>query len=207
METKTIEYLITGSKQENGVVLRGLVWNGKDRPETRRDALPVGAVRAEVEALLRERPQTPFHEAGAGLRLRLHGRWKAWSGTWIFIFSRMERLASPVPEGALAKCRATVERGVAAALQRDCCHKSYEGRIEAVTVLPNVFEDDQRPKYLVRLDCYVMGPNRHYEWEGYESLDAVLATATAVVEGWITEAEEEAETEEKANRAGFGETM
>jgi len=65
--------------------------------------------------------------------------------------------------------------------------KSYEGTFGIV--LPNYFEEKHGPKrWAVTLDCYVIGPHRHYVWEG-ETLDEAVAKAEAEVGGWLSEHE------------------
>ena len=89
---------------------------------------------------------------------------------------------------AIEAFRALVFRGVKEALEFDGHHKSYEGRVGIV--YPSYFdatepETEDKP-FVVVLDCYVLGPHRHYEWRG-ATLDWALRLATADVEEWIAE--------------------
>lgn len=60
--------------------------------------------------------------------------------------------------------------------------KHYEGRVSLQW--PGYFDDD----YVVELDCYLIGPSRHYSWRGVSHDDA-LAKALADVRVWIAENE------------------
>lgn len=75
-------------------------------------------------------------------------------------------------------------------LNEDPFCKSYEGSFEIAACYPNYFEDetgDQGPDaYCIRLHCYVLGPNRHYEWFG-QTLDEALDSAEEDLNQWIGE--------------------
>jgi hypothetical protein len=66
--------------------------------------------------------------------------------------------------------------------------KSYEGAFSIA--FPNYFEarDPGPHAWMVHLDCYVVGPSRHYDWHGVTLEDAVAATEKDV-NGWIEESE------------------
>ena len=53
---------------------------------------------------------------------------------------------------------------------------------------PNAFEDEtgeaEPSFYLIKLHCYVLGPNRHYEWSG-DTWEQALERCLADVEGWL----------------------
>lgn len=68
--------------------------------------------------------------------------------------------------------------------------KSYEGALYIAHVWPNYFEHSEPPHYRVHLDCYVIGPNRHYDWTAQTMLGAVAAFA-ADVRQWIKDYESE----------------
>ena len=78
----------------------------------------------------------------------------------------------------------------------DYC-KSYEGTWEVLTSFPDYFQDETGTADAdfveITLHCYVLGPHRHYKWQGPTFLDAVKK-AEAEVESWI-----EAQEEEKNN--------
>lgn len=57
-------------------------------------------------------------------------------------------------------------------------HKSYEGTFELLINYPNYFDEesgktDEPDFYQIMLHCYVLGPNRHYHWEGKTLAEAV----------------------------------
>lgn len=70
--------------------------------------------------------------------------------------------------------------GIEKALQLEGSHKSYEGAIRVC--LPSYFGGD----YFVELDCYVLGPSRHYEWAGETLLEAI-DKAMSDVKKWVKE--------------------
>ena len=72
-------------------------------------------------------------------------------------------------------------------LERDDHCKSYEGCLEVMTEYPDYFQDpeaEQGAAYVkITLHCYVLGPHRHYDFEGKtmaEALDKLEETIT----GW-----------------------
>lgn len=74
----------------------------------------------------------------------------------------------------------------------DC--KIYEGRF-AIN-LPNYFErHDENNAWRVELDCYVIGPSRHYEWRG-DTLAEAVEKAERDVSKWIIERDEDSEDSE-----------
>lgn len=72
-------------------------------------------------------------------------------------------------------------------LDRDGHCKSYEGRF--TIQLPDYFVNEQ---WAIRLDCYVIGPSRHYEWWG-ETFADVLSKAETDIRAWMHEALEDEE--------------
>lgn len=58
--------------------------------------------------------------------------------------------------------------------------KEYEGTWEITTEYPNYYEDEtgtQPPKWCcITLHCYVLGPARHYDWDG-KTFSEALAKA------------------------------
>ena len=91
----------------------------------------------------------------------------------------------------LRSLRALVVRGVKRALELDGHCKSYEGAMEFTVDMPPVYCSDQRTYYRLTLDCYVLGPSRHYEWGGTDATET-LQRAMADVARWIAELDEEA---------------
>ena len=72
-------------------------------------------------------------------------------------------------------------------LEEDGLCKRYEGCFEVTVVYPNYFEEksgENEPYYVVTLDCYVVGPSRHYNWQGKTLLEAVQ-TAERDIRKWI----------------------
>jgi hypothetical protein len=87
--------------------------------------------------------------------------------------------------------RELVHRGVKRALEIDGHCKHYEGRMVYTVEVPPYFDFAEAPcVHTLFLACYVLGPSRHYQWRG-TSADEVFALATADVEKWIAELEEE----------------
>lgn len=69
-----------------------------------------------------------------------------------------------------ARLRKQVADYISWYLEEDCGHKSYEGTWEVLVSYPNYFEDDSATAppdfYRVTLHCYIIGPHRHYDWDG-----------------------------------------
>lgn len=86
--------------------------------------------------------------------------------------------------------RQRVMKAITEELKRDDYCKSYEGTFEIVTCYPDYFEDESGKcgpnAYCVRLHCYVLGPNRHYEWFG-NTLSEALDDAERDINRWIME--------------------
>jgi len=66
--------------------------------------------------------------------------------------------------------RKQVAGAIAKELEIDCGCKSYEGTWELLVSYPNYFEDETATAnpdfYQITLHCYVIGPGRHYDWQG-----------------------------------------
>lgn len=94
------------------------------------------------------------------------------------------------------KLRSDLFDAIALILSRDGHSKSYEGtfRIQFPSYYESrgvLIEDSQRP-WAIFLDCYVIGPSRHYEWWGEDFAD-VLQQAERDIRAWMHEAIEEDE--------------
>jgi hypothetical protein len=89
-------------------------------------------------------------------------------GNIIHIFERIEKL------------RTELFAAIDHSIEMDGHHKSYEGRIGVLW--PHRFNDS----YTITLDCYVIGPNRHYAWCG-DDLSCVLDEAETDIRSWIEE--------------------
>ncbi len=82
--------------------------------------------------------------------------------------------------------RARLFELIALQVATDLGHKSYEGTLRIIQHYPNYFEGDKAPTYELALDCYVLGPTRHYSWVG-DSLDQCLDQAEAALIAWEAE--------------------
>lgn len=76
------------------------------------------------------------------------------------------------------------------ALEDDPACKSYEGSFSVTYSLPNYFEDARKEWWNIHLDCYVIGPARHYDWCG-ETLEEAVKKAENEINSWIEDWEEE----------------
>ena len=87
------------------------------------------------------------------------------------------------------KCRERLWKLLANVDFSDGC-KSYEGTIRVELEYPNYFESpDDLPKpdgASIHLDCYVLGPNRHYDFDGVSMSDALTR-----FEQWLDQRENE----------------
>jgi hypothetical protein len=87
--------------------------------------------------------------------------------------------------------RALVHRGVKRALELDGHCKRYEGELFYSIEVPSYFDFAAAPcTHKLWLHCYVLGPARQYQWSG-TTADELFDLATADVERWIAELEEE----------------
>lgn len=66
-------------------------------------------------------------------------------------------------------------------------HKSYEGAMEIIYCFPNYFEVEGEQDYIssviIELHCYVLGPARHYRWEG-KTLGKALDKCRIELRSW-----------------------
>ena len=73
--------------------------------------------------------------------------------------------------------RGRVARMIRKALEDDPCCKSYEGTWEVTVEYRDWFEDESGslpPKWwCLTLHCYVLGPSRHYNWDGRTFAEAM----------------------------------
>lgn len=87
--------------------------------------------------------------------------------------------------GRLERLREELFAEIEQVLAEDGHCKPYEGAF--AVRLPNYFEEPGHPEaWTVELDCYVVGPRRHYRWVG-PTLDATVAMAEQDVRKWIAE--------------------
>lgn len=72
--------------------------------------------------------------------------------------------------------------------------KSYEGTLEIRLVYPNFFESPMKlpepDAVRIKLDCYVLGPTRHYDFLG-----ETFSAAIMCFEDWLDEREAERKSE------------
>jgi len=71
-------------------------------------------------------------------------------------------------------------KAIAHSLKHENHCKQYEGRMSMQW--PHYFNDE----YSIFLDCYVVGPSRHYEWNGKDFTEA-LDKAEKDIRQWIQE--------------------
>lgn len=83
----------------------------------------------------------------------------------------------------ISEIRSRVIRATYEAFREDGHHKSSEGACEVTLCLPNMFEADQRPTWMVGVYSYVLSEGRHNEWVG-KTLDEALAKAEDAVKEW-----------------------
>ena len=69
--------------------------------------------------------------------------------------------------------------------------KMYDGRMNITFEFP-IYTDDPDgtalPGVNIHLDCYVIGPRRHYDWNG-ENFEIALDKAEKDIDEWILEDE------------------
>ena len=81
-------------------------------------------------------------------------------------------------------------------LEEDSHCKSYEGAFEITQCFPNYFEHEyggagnQAVFYVIELHCYVIGPYRHYRWDG-RTFDEALGKAERQIGSWLRGMEDE----------------
>ena len=84
--------------------------------------------------------------------------------------------------------RKLVMREIEQCLEYDGHCKSYEGTFEWTTCYPNYFEDPEGTAapnlYVLELHCYLLGPTRHYRWDG-KTREEVLDKAEQEIKSWI----------------------
>ena len=81
------------------------------------------------------------------------------------------------PKSRFYALRSKVADMIRRALEIDNMCKSYEGTWEITTSYRDYFEDETGtlpPNYVaITLHCYVLGPSRHYTWEGKSFAEAL----------------------------------
>lgn len=68
-------------------------------------------------------------------------------------------------------------------------HKSYEGAMSISFNYPDYFiagNEHEIDDILLTLDCYVIGPSRHYQWRG-KTFDEVVSKAWVEFDSWLAE--------------------
>lgn len=91
-------------------------------------------------------------------------------------------MIDPVAMDRLAALRKRLFTAIEQTLSVEGHCKSYEGTFSIV--LPSYFEDRDGAVWGVTLDLYVIGPHRHYAWDG-PTLDAAVVEADAEVSKWL----------------------
>jgi len=90
-----------------------------------------------------------------------------------------------------------IRKKVAAYIKKEVdkgtCHKSYEGTWEVLASFPDYFEDETATAppnfYRITLHCYLLGPDRHYNWDG-NTLEEALRKCECSIDNWIKDAAE-----------------
>lgn len=77
---------------------------------------------------------------------------------------------------------------IAACLEEDGHCKSYEGAWSVSQNFPSYFDREEPKRWQLHLDCYVIGPTRHYDWFG-ETFEEAIAKAEKDIDEWIAEEE------------------
>jgi hypothetical protein len=84
--------------------------------------------------------------------------------------------------------RQRVMQAIKKELETDGHCKSYEGTFEWTTCYPNYFDDPNGKAapcfYVLELHCYVLGPARHYRWDGKTRAE-VLDKAEEEINSWL----------------------
>jgi len=90
--------------------------------------------------------------------------------------------------------RQRVAKAIEAILAEDGYCKSYEGTWELLVSYPDYFDDKTGTAapdfYRITLHCYVLGPARHYDWDGRSWAEA-FEKCKEQVESWIEQCEVE----------------
>lgn len=87
------------------------------------------------------------------------------------------------------KLREDLFKQIDKALEEDGHHKSYEGTLEITCCYPNRFEEngENKPNYwVIELHCYVIGPSRHYDWDG-KTFEEALFKADKEIREWFND--------------------
>lgn len=89
-----------------------------------------------------------------------------------------------------AQLRQQVANYIREYLKEDFGHKSYEGTWEVLTSYPNYFEDETATAapdfYRVTLHCYIIGPHRHYNWDG-KTFGEAIRKCKRDIDQWVKE--------------------
>lgn len=81
-----------------------------------------------------------------------------------------------------AQLRGELFAFIGMALKENGHCKSYEGAMQIG--FPDYFSADDDGAWSVSLDCYVIGPSRHYTWTGKNFTEA-LDKAEKEIRGWF----------------------
>ena len=88
----------------------------------------------------------------------------------------------------LVRLRSKLFQYIQKSLEEDGHCKSYEGTFEIR--MPSYFEDSHNPQngdeWTLALHCYVIGPSRHYEWQGKTMAEAI-SKAEKDINQWCAE--------------------
>jgi len=70
-------------------------------------------------------------------------------------------------------------------------HKSYEGAMALSFNYDDYFtveSPEEIGEVVITLDCYVLGPSRHYRWSG-KTIDEAVSKARVEFDSWLLEVE------------------
>ena len=90
--------------------------------------------------------------------------------------------------------RQRTANAIAKALEEDWDCKSYEGTWELLVSYPDYFEDETATAppdfYRITLHCYILGPGRHYDWDG-KSWSEALEKCKKDIDEWTGEIDDD----------------
>ena len=95
---------------------------------------------------------------------------------------------TPSEKARLGRLRKRVMAAIEEELKIDNCCKSYEGTFEILESYPTYFDDSEASMepdyYRITLHCYVLGPGRHYEWDG-RTFGEAIEKAEEEIDYWL----------------------
>lgn len=89
-------------------------------------------------------------------------------------------------DNILLSYRKELFAAIAEALELDGHHKHYEGQIKLSYLIPGYFNDNEPGRFQLEVDCYVLGPERHYRYHGSSPSECVSKAKRDLTE-WVEE--------------------